>query len=138
MLWYCHQKTEIGELGFEYSSHQLLQHCVPVLAVNNSVILDALIRPWILSKQNALLARVHTLHSSGVIQTHLQNILLTIVNENGDAFFFADTGLHRLLLSIRHDNSWNQRDLIAISSVIRIDELLDGNTLQIVVHPVLR
>lgn len=71
-------------------------------------------------------------------KAHLQNILLAIINEHRNAFFFTDTGLHRLLLSICHMEPVNQRDLITIASVICIDELLDGNTLQVVVHPILR
>ena len=138
IVWYCHQETEIGEFGFEHSLHQLFQHCIPVLAVNNPFVRNPLIGPWILSKQNALLARVHTLLLSWTNSPHLQNILLAIIDEHRDAFFFADTGLHRFLLSIRHGESSIQRDLVAIASVIRIDELLNGDTLQIVVHPVLR
>lgn len=61
MSRYEYQINKSNEGRTEYCLHQLLQHRIPVLAVNNPFILDSLVGPRIVSKQNALLARVNTL-----------------------------------------------------------------------------
>ena len=71
-------------------------------------------------------------------KTHLQDILLAIVNEHRDALFLTDAGLHRLLLSSHYPEPSNQRNFVAITAVVGINELLNGDALQVVVYPILR
>lgn len=139
MSRYEYQINKSNEGRTEYCLHQLLQHRIPVLAVNNPFILDSLVGPRIvLQTECTSRTSQHTMGLSNQQRSTSKTYFSRSVNEHRDALFLTDAGLHRLLLSSRYPKPSNQRNFVTITSVVGINELLNGNSMQIMVHPILR